>query len=178
MSSEHGVGSLVRALLDRVERDARRVRTLGAAHDRRPGPRAPGAELLGGGGAERVGGTQHHVPAARDEHPGEFPRGGGLAGAVHADDQQHGGTPVVREGVDRAVQLGTQRLGEDVAEELAGLRRRTDGAAGELDAQRLDQLAGHLGAEVGLQEGRLDVFPRLLVELTGTEQAEQALPEP
>src|SRR5918996_954185 len=51
------------------------------------------------------------------------------------------------------------------------------GASGHLGAQRLDQLDGHLRAEIGLQEHGLDVLPRLLVQLTGAEQAEQTLAE-
>jgi hypothetical protein len=83
----------------------------------------------------------------------------------------------VRQGADGAVQVGAQRVRQHVPQQLPRLLRRADGAAGHLGAQRLDQLHGHLRAEVGLQEHGLDVLPRLLVQLTGTEQAEQTLAE-
>ena len=87
------------------------------------------------------------------------------------------GLSVVRQGAHGAVEVGAQGVGEDVAEQRAGLVGGADGAAGELGAEGLDELHGHLGAEVGLEERGLDVLPGLLVQLPRAEQAEQALPE-
>ena len=49
-----------------------------------PDALAPGGELLGGSGAEGVGGAEHDVLVLGDEDPGELAHGGGLAGAVDA----------------------------------------------------------------------------------------------
>ncbi len=56
---------------------------------------APGLQLVGGGGAEGVRGAQHHAAAVGDQDAGQLADGGGLAGAVDADDQQHRGLVVM-----------------------------------------------------------------------------------
>ena len=55
---EHGVDALLDAVLDGLERDAGRVAALGATHDLDADALAPRGELVDGGGAERVGGTE------------------------------------------------------------------------------------------------------------------------
>ena len=91
------VGARRDALVDGVERHRRRVGALGSAHHLGAHPRRPGLQLVGGGGAEGVGGAQHDPPAVGDQHPREFADGRGLAGAVDADDQQHRRVVVVRQ---------------------------------------------------------------------------------
>ena len=83
----------------------------------------------------------------------------------------------MRQRAHRAVQVGVQRSVSTSRSSCAGLLRGAHGPAGQLGAQRLDELGGHLRAEVGLQQRGLDVLPRLLVQLPGAEQAEQALAE-
>ena len=61
--------------------------------------------MVGGGGPEGVGGAEHHVPAVGDQHPGQLAGGGGLAGAVDPDDQQHRRPAVVRQRAHRAVHV-------------------------------------------------------------------------
>ena len=51
------------------------------------------------------------------------------------------------------------------------------GVASEPLLEGVDELDGHLRAEVGLQEHRLDVLPGLLVQLARAQHGEQALPE-
>ena len=48
---------------------------------------APGLQLLARGRAEGVGRAEHHAATVGHEHPGELAGGGGLAGAVDADDE-------------------------------------------------------------------------------------------
>jgi hypothetical protein len=96
---EDGVDAVGLALRDGVEGDARRVAALGAADGLRADPVAPGLQLVGGRGAEGVGGAEHDRPAVGDEHAGELAAGGRLAGAVDADDEHDGGRAVlVRQG--------------------------------------------------------------------------------
>ncbi len=52
------------------------------------GAARPDFELLDGGGAESVGGAEHHGGAFFFQAIGEFADGGGFAGAVDADDEE------------------------------------------------------------------------------------------
>ena len=61
------------------------------ADDVGAGALAPDFQLLDGGGAEGVGGAEQDAVALGLEAGGEFADGGGLAGAVHAHHQDHGG---------------------------------------------------------------------------------------
>ena len=79
------------------------------------GALAPALELLDGGGAERVGGADHDLLAERlAQVPGELADRGRLAGAVDADDEDHGR---VGAQVDRVV-AGAGELGEQLGEAL------------------------------------------------------------
>ncbi len=49
----------------------------------------PHLELLDGGGAEGVGGGEHDLASLVMEELGELGGGGGLAGAIDADDEHH-----------------------------------------------------------------------------------------
>ena len=51
---------------------------------------APDLELLDGRGAKRIGGAQQHRSLLVLEAVGQLADGGGLAGSVHADHQDHG----------------------------------------------------------------------------------------
>ena len=59
-----------------------------------PDARAPGLELVGRRGAERVGRAEQHLAVLGDEHPGQLADGRGLAGAVDPDDEDDGGPAV------------------------------------------------------------------------------------
>ena len=89
------VDTALDAGLHRLEGDARRVTALGAGDDVDPDALAPRAQLLGRGGAEGVGGGQQHVFAELAlEAMRQLGDQGGLAGAVHADDEDDAGVPV------------------------------------------------------------------------------------
>ena len=72
-----------------VEDDRARVAALGAPHEVGAGPLGPRLELLGGGGAERVPRRHDHAAALVGLSLADLADGGGLAHAVHADEQPH-----------------------------------------------------------------------------------------
>ena len=88
---EHDIGLHLGPGLDGVEGHRGRVGAVAVRADRRHAdPPAPGLELVGGGGAEGVGGAEHDVLVLGDEDAGELADGGGLAGAVDADHEHDG----------------------------------------------------------------------------------------
>ena len=162
------------ALVDGVERHRRRVGALGPAHHLRAHPGRPGLQLVGRGGAEGVGGAEHHAAAVGDQDAGQLADRRRLAGAVDADDQQHRRLVVVRQRLDRAVQVGLQLLDQHLAQHRAGVGLGAHAAAGHPGPQRGHHRFGDDGAEVGDQQGVLDGLPGLLVEVAAAEQAEHA----
>ena len=175
---EDDVGALRDALLDRVEGDRGRVAALGAAHRAGADPLAPGLELVGGGGAEGVGRAEHHAAAVGDEHPGELAGGGGLAGAVDADDHHDArGVARPRSVLHGAVEVGAEQREQLLAQQRAQLVGRTGAEHLDALAQPLDQLLGGRDADVGGEQGVLDLLPGVLVEVLAGEQREQPLAE-
>ena len=71
---------------------------------------APGLQLVGRGGAERVGRAEDDVLVLGDEDAGELADGGRLAGAVDADDDDDGRAAVDARRRDRAVHGGSTRV--------------------------------------------------------------------
>ncbi len=148
---------------------------LRAAHGVGADPLAPGLELVRGGGAEGVRGAEDDGVAVGDQDAGELAGGGGLAGAVDADDHHDAGAAVGVLRVHGAVHLGTDQRDQLLAEQSAQL---LGGAGAEhLDplAQPVDQLLGGLDADVGGEQGVLDLLPGVLVEVLAGQQGEQAL---
>ena len=88
----------------RVEGDRCRVGGLRTAHHLGTHPRGPALQLIGRGGAEGVGRTEHDAPSIGDENPGQLADGGGLAGAIDPDNQEHRWLLGVWKRFDRAVQ--------------------------------------------------------------------------
>ena len=78
-----------RGPLDGVEHHRARVTALGSAHDVRTGPFRPQAELLAGGGPERVTGGQQDRGAGPRQTGGHLAQRGGLAHAVDTHEQPH-----------------------------------------------------------------------------------------
>ncbi len=74
-------------LRQRVIDEAGGVGACGAGDDGRAGALAPDAELIDGGGAERVAGGEHHLLAVAVKLCGELADGRRLAGAVDADNE-------------------------------------------------------------------------------------------
>ena len=61
------------------------------AHQIRPGPLSPDAQLLRRSGAEGISRAQEDLFPFPGEPGGHFPDGGGLSHPVHPDHQDHGG---------------------------------------------------------------------------------------
>ena len=84
------VDAALDALVDRVERDARRVGALAVGPDHLGAdPLAPGLQLVRGRGAERVGRAEQHGAPVADQHPGQLAAHGGLPGPVDAHHEHH-----------------------------------------------------------------------------------------
>jgi hypothetical protein len=64
--------------------------------------------LVGGRRAERVSGGEQHAPTVSDQDPGQFAAGGGLAGAVDADDHHHRRGAGLGGGVQGSIQFRLQ----------------------------------------------------------------------
>ena len=127
-----------------------------------PGALAPALELLDGGGAERVRRADHdRRPSVLRRCHGELADRRRLAGAVDADDEDHGRVGAqVDLVVAGAGELGEQ-LGEPVRERLAADERALLGLAFEL----LDDLRGGPRADVGVDQRLLEALPGVLVEV-------------
>ena len=121
--------------LDGVEGDGRRVgAVLVGAHGRDADARAPRLELVGGRGAEGVGGTQQHLPVLGNEDAGQLADGRRLAGAVDADDEDDGRAVADAAAGDAAVHVGLDE-GEQVVAQPAADRGLVGGAV-DLDLRR------------------------------------------
>ena len=124
--------------------------------------RPPHFELIDGGGAERVGGGEHDAQTLALELMSHLGRGGGLAGAVHPDHQEH-----MRAGVRHERKVARHRLehagnfgGDDVAQRI-GVEPPLVAASGD---DRADA-PGHGHAEIGLDQHLFDAVERVLIEL-------------
>ena len=134
--------------------------------------RAPHVSSWSAAAARKVSAApSSDLPVLGDEHAGELADGRRLAGAVDADDEDDGGPVADAAAGDAAVHVGLDEREQVLAQPAAhgGLV----GRAVDLDpgAQRLDELGGGLDAEVGGDEGVLDLLPRLLVELAARRAA-------
>ena len=163
---QHDIRAFGARARDRVEGEARRVGAGLARDDRGAGAAGPDAQLLDRRGAEGVAGSQHHLEAVGRELGRELADGGGLAGAVDADDQDHkrlsarvdGERP--RDGLKRALDLGREDaldlVGADpllvapAGDRLADARRRAEPKVG-LDENVLEIVEGS-GVELALGE--------------------------
>ncbi len=163
------VGARLDALVDSVEGDRRRVGALGSTHHLGAHARTPSLQLIGGGGAEGVGGPEHDASAVGDQHPRELADRGGLSSAVDADDQQHRRMVVMRQCTYRTVQTRLQLGDQHVPQHLAGIGLGVDVSAGELAAQLRHHRAGHGRAQVGNQQGVLDLLPGILIQVSAAD---------
>ena len=117
--------------------------------------------------------STHPAPVG-DQHAGQLADGGGLAGAVDPDDQQHRRVVVVRQRLDRSGPArGAVRR---PAPRAAPRGRRPRCAPGRWRAgpQRGDHRLGDHRAQIGDQQRVLDGLPGVLVEIAAAEQAEHA----
>ena len=138
----------------------------------RPRALAPDLELLDRRGAEGVAGRQHQGVPFRLELLRELADGGGLAGAVDADHQDHErllrgiDAKGDRHGRERALDLRRQDLADRV---------RRDALLVAALAHGLRDPGRGLDAEIGLDQRVLELLQRVGVELALGEQAGDAL---
>lgn len=124
-----------------------------ALHDLAAEALGPDAELLDGGGAEGISRGEEDAVALLLEEAGELGRGGGFAGAIDADDEDD-------------LRLG----GEGAQHEVVAREDFEDLFAGDFDhglgrhfllprLERLQDGGGHRHAEIGADEGLLELVP-------------------
>jgi hypothetical protein len=162
------------ALFHRVEGHGRRVGALRAPDGLDADAVAPCLQLLGGRGAERVGGSQQDGLALGDQQAGKLAHGRGLAGAVHSDDEHHGGQTVGAESRSRSRGPSWGRPASTSSRRSTARARVGvgDPVDRQLPAEVLDQL-GPVGtdAQVGADQGGLEVVPGVGVQLVGADEA-------
>ena len=83
---------------------------------------AQGLELVGGGGAVRVAGSEQRAVTLALEQVGELGRGRGLAGALQAHHHDHVGGAVL--GKDQLGLGGAQKLRELIEDDAHDVLRR------------------------------------------------------
>src|SRR6266542_4483413 len=171
---QEDVGALGTGGGEGVEGDRRRVGALLVADDLGADALAPEGELLGGCRTEGVGRRQDGALALLREGEGELAAGGGLAGAVDADDQDDARALRVGDQVEGEAAVGgadgVEQLG---AEQLAQVDVACLGAG----AEPLDQLAGGGDADVRSEQGLLQLVPGGVVAGAAGEQAGKAAGE-
>ena len=141
-------------------------------------PLPPGLQLIGGGRAERVRGAEQHRMALPDKRAGQLAAGGCLPGAVDPDHEHHGRPVAVPGHLERPVHVGADLLDQVLPEQGAHLGGAPGAAHPDLGAQFADDLCRRGGAEVGPDQGVLDLLPALVVEPVPGQQAEQHRAEP
>ncbi|CAM5711132.1 hypothetical protein MAUB1S_04213 [Mycolicibacterium aubagnense] len=168
------VGTRCDALVDGVERHGGRIGALGTAHDVGADAGAPALQLVGSGGAEGVGRPEHDAAAVGDQHPGQFADGGGLAGSVDPDHEQHRRFVGVRECPDGPVQVGPQFLDQHLAQHRAGIGLGAHVGLGHPAAQRGDDRFSGDRPQVGDQQGVFDGLPGVLIQVAAAQQTQHA----
>ena len=83
----------------------------------------------------------------------------------------------MRQGPNGAVEFGVEFGNEDFPQHRSGLSLVAYAAGGHGRPQVLDDGRGGRRPEVGHQQGVLDLFPGVLVQITTAEQAQHAAPE-
>ena len=141
-------------------------------------PRAigPDAELLDGRGAKRVAGREHHVLARVRETARELADGGGLARAVHADDQQHEG--LVRRRCRAASATGSRIAA--MASVSAAISASTSSSSLRATFLRSSSrmCCGGFDADVGGQQARFELVEDFGVDLAAGHQVREVVGQP
>jgi hypothetical protein len=171
-SKRGGCGGADPHPLDGVEHDCPRVAALVAPHQLGAHPLGPQLELLGGRGPEGVAGGHDHRPALGHLLVADLADGGGLAHAVDPDEQPDVGLA----GLDAQRAVGDrQALLEVGLEGVDQLLGRGDALGLDLGPQLVEEGGGGGDADVGPDQGLLQLLPGLLVDLgAGPHRAEVA----
>ena len=152
-----------RAAADRVERHRARVALRRARDDLAARALRPHLELLDRGGAERVGGAEHDLQAlGLREVPGELADRRRLAGAVDADDHDHGRACAQLDRVGSA--SGRACSASSCDQRAPAAPAGPHGPARRLVLEPLDDLRGRARTDVGHDQRLLEALPGLVVE--------------
>ncbi len=132
------------------------------------GAARPDFQLFDGGGAESVGGAEDHAGAFFFQAIGEFADGGGLAGAVDADDEQD--ARFVGWSSIRGVRIGLRgrRCGENFQDLIFQFAFQRAGfyelVLVHLLAQRGEDFLGGAHAEVSAEQRGFELFQQLGID--------------
>ena len=152
--ADEELGLVGNRLLVRVETHRGGIGIRVAADDGNAEAVAPALELLDGGGAEGVGGREADREAAVLEPEAEFCGGGGFSCTIDADDENDEGFAI------RAGQGWWEIDGKPLGEVPAGgFHDVFGGYLATEAAEFVDDLCGHVDAEVGADEIGLEVVP-------------------
>ena len=164
---QHHVGAFGDRRADRVEHHRGGIGTLPLADDWHSGAVGPDFELLVGGGAEGVGGGNHHLFARLVVVVGKLGDAGGLARAVHADDHDDIGPRRKRRvEIDRML---VPRFDEQVANfthhHLVQLLLRTVGFTLGALGDRFDNVERGFDPHISGDEDVFEFFEELVIHL-------------
>ena len=157
---EDQIASQAVSLVQHVVAHAGRIASTLALDHGHAGALAPNIELLDGGGAERIGATDHNLLSTVRHVAGDLSHRGGLASPVDAYKQHAAG------GIAEDVAIGLhEHLGQTVRQRAAQLTGGLEIAPRGLVAQVVGDLHGDLGSHVAHDEGVLEVLPEVLIDL-------------
>ena len=137
------------------------VRALVLPDDLASGPLCPDLQLVGGGGAEGIGGAQHHPFALLFQAGGDLSDGGGLAHTVDADEDADAGLRVQLHCGVSHLHLRHQDLPQALPDGLLALQMLFTN----LGAQLLHGVRGSVHAKICHDEGLLQLLEEGLVRL-------------
>ena len=144
-----------------VEQYGAGVRALVLPDDLAFGPLCPDLQLVGGGGAEGIGGAQHHPFALLFQAGGDLSDGGGLAHTVDADEDADAGLRVQLQGGVPHLHLRHQDLPQGLPDLLLALQV----LLADLGPQLFHGVRGSVHAKICHDEGFLQFFKKVLVRL-------------
>ncbi len=158
--------------LDRVKNDSGGVCALARLDKGHTRPVGPDLQLLAGGGTEGIACGQHDLFALTGIEIGQLGNAGGLAHAVHADDQNDGG---------RAAQVhlsfGAHLIGNEVAQFIAGLLTGFQALLVHPVPQLVHQFDGHFTAHIGQNELLFQLIVKIIIDLAAGEGIHNVAPE-
>ena len=147
------VGATGDGRIERVVDDRARIGAGRVGDHRHLGPVGPDAELVDGGGAERVRGGEQDGATLGRVAAGELADRRGLAGAVDADDEDD------RRTARRPPSAGSRRDRAATSSAASSVRMAASGAGVAIPAGTLDEVDGEGGADVAGDQRLLDVVP-------------------